>query len=489
MTGKARWIVTPRDPLVLGDGRPGIPGVAPDAWRLPLPTTTAGMVRSCFVQDRSSVTSKDAEDLLEHVRIRGPWVLEDTDEGPPRHHFPPPSDLLVDGDGRVHAARLIALDRDEGVSWPPGLAPLPLWVSLADKDEKQEKLHPPNQVVWPLEELVYFSLGLTSPGWREPRGPALELESRIHVAIDPDCQTAEPGLLYATTGVRFPERVHLALEVEATLPEGTWGPLPRAVVVGGESRPSFLQVEEGTGLPGLDSLPFFPGDRLEAGTWAEVVALAARGRTRPGDRGDPGAERGPRAGFQVPAGPAEGIRLQLLTPASLDFGNDPEKGKRLAQVPGHQAWLPSWLERGERLAGVHPQLARDGAPDITLELTAVCIPRGFVSVSGWNLQATAKKSEDRDTTGQETSPTGGPREVRRLVPAGSVYYFTVWENGRKLEGPALVDVFQRLWMASLEPEGEVLVDRHRMRAHPARDGFGLVLPGFWRSHRADGKRS
>lgn len=116
-----------------------------------------------------------------------------------------------------------------------------------------------------------------------------------------------------------------------------------------------------------------------------------------------------------------GLRLQLLSPGS--FG-----GWR------PQAW-PSTL-RG-------------------LDLLAVAIP-GFEPVSGWNLQG-------------GRSGRGAPRRVRRLVPAGSVYFF-----GPIGSAARLAELCQSLWGASLCDE--LPGDPDRFLAPPAHDGYGTVLP-------------
>jgi hypothetical protein len=133
------------------------------------------------------------------------------------------------------------------------------------------------------------------------------------------------------------------------------------------------------------------------------------------------------------------LRLQLLTPAFIDR---------------EAAWLPSWIDNSPHPAlGAHHQV----------ELDAVCIP-GFLAISGWNMRATSQ-------TGQ-----GAPRKVRRLVPAGSTYYFRLRSGGEA--AGELVDVCERLWGEALEP-AENNYDPKTLLAHAGRDGYGLLLPGIW----------
>jgi len=131
-----------------------------------------------------------------------------------------------------------------------------------------------------------------------------------------------------------------------------------------------------------------------------------------------------------------GLRIQLLTPACLQH----------ADMPAVPAWRP--------------------APSIDgLELVAACI-LDHVAISGWDLQAADGR--------------GAPRAVRRLVPAGSVYYYVF----PKLEGEALKSALlaacRQLWGAPIAPDRpRTPRDVEQHLAPPARDGFGLVLPGFW----------
>ncbi len=130
-----------------------------------------------------------------------------------------------------------------------------------------------------------------------------------------------------------------------------------------------------------------------------------------------------------------GLRVQLLTPACLR--NPGEAGP----------WLP-------------PSPPIDG-----LELVAACIP-GPSAISGWDMQA--------------ADGSGAPRAVRRLVPAGSVYYYALPVLAGVTLDEALLEACRALWGRPIEPGQERTpgdVEQHL--APPARDGFGLVLPGFW----------
>jgi CRISPR-associated protein Cmr3 len=113
------------------------------------------------------------------------------------------------------------------------------------------------------------------------------------------------------------------------------------------------------------------------------------------------------------------IRMVLVTPAIFDHG-----------------WRPDWLD-GKNLTG---KPIGDGP---TLRLVGVSNIR-WKAVSGWSL-----------------APPRGPKPIRRMVPAGSVYFFEKVEGeGRTLATSG--------W---LRPVSDAMQDRN--------DGFGLAVWGTW----------
>jgi len=110
------------------------------------------------------------------------------------------------------------------------------------------------------------------------------------------------------------------------------------------------------------------------------------------------------------------FRIQFVTPAIFK-----------------QGWLPDWLN--DQLQGVMPGLNQ------RVQLHALALPR-WQAVSGWDM---LKKQH-------------GQRPTRRMVPAGSVYWFELLST----ESAA----FECLWLQCLSDER-------------SQDGFGLVVPGIW----------
>jgi CRISPR-associated protein Cmr3 len=116
------------------------------------------------------------------------------------------------------------------------------------------------------------------------------------------------------------------------------------------------------------------------------------------------------------------VRMILATPAVFAGG-----------------WKPGWLD--EHLEGSPPGCR------LRLRLMGACVDR-WRPVSGWSLE-----------------PPRGPKAIRRLAPAGSVYFFEV------ADGEA-ADSLASLWLESV-------CDEEQAR----RDGFGLTLWGVWSPHQ------
>lgn len=117
------------------------------------------------------------------------------------------------------------------------------------------------------------------------------------------------------------------------------------------------------------------------------------------------------------------VRLLLATPALFRDG-----------------WKPGWLDK--QLQGS----PLEDKTKVTLKLVAACMER-WQPLSGWSLE----------------KGKVGPKPVRRLVPAGSVYFFEV------IDGNA--GELTRHWLHSIADD---LQDQ--------RDGFGLALWGIWNNN-------
>jgi len=225
---------------------------------------------------------------------------------------------------------------------------------------------------------------------------APERIERTHVRIDPLVGAAEEGALFTTAA--------LALNY-----------LPRYYAEVGGTRPSrFAEITlaarvHATGWCGdaaarLDTLHPLGGERrlvhwkaMEANAWSSPARIREALAAK------------------------SGVRMMLVTPAIFRSG-----------------WKPGWLSN--ELVGTPP-----GAT-VALRLVGISIQR-WRAVSGWSLA---------DLPGRPR----GAKPVRRLVPAGGVYFFETVEG----KASGLAD----RWLESVSDDEQ---DR--------RDGFGLAVWGIW----------
>ena len=122
---------------------------------------------------------------------------------------------------------------------------------------------------------------------------------------------------------------------------------------------------------------------------------------------------------------AGGLSLTLITPAVFAAG-----------------YLPGWLDADRTGTPPHGAFEEASPARPRLRLRAVAVER-WQPHSGWDL---ARQQ---------------PRATRKLVPAGTTYWFA-------LAGDASLEALRALWLTSVCDEAQ---DR--------RDGFGLALPAPW----------
>ncbi|HKI30452.1 MAG TPA: type III-B CRISPR module-associated Cmr3 family protein [Gemmataceae bacterium] len=229
------------------------------------------------------------------------------------------------------------------------------------------------------------------------RAPLADL--RDHVRLDPDSGAAEEGQLFTTAGIS-----------SSALPKHGPPPGP-AKPTGKPRRECFAEIELATRV---ENVPDWGQQALsKLSIWHPLGGerRLAHWRTEEDE-----------TAWQCPVivsdelGKTNRITMTLATPAIFRDG-----------------WKPGWL--GDDLQG---SPFADG-PRLTL--VGVCIQR-WRAVSGWSYK------------------DGGPKPIRRAVPAGGVYFFQSESNdNRALAGH---------WLRSVS-DGE----------QERRDGFGLAVWGTW----------
>lgn len=232
------WLLEPRDPLVVRDGRPNSGRSESRVLGFPLPSTIAGGVRTRLGSGPRGFEMQDRVEELLGVSVRGPLLVDATD--PSRIFVPAPTDAVIFVDSEAGASvravtpstmpEGVALDADLG-----DLLPLVLRDEASGPSTKSGK--PSRQLTyWPWRDVEDWLSGAFARGVRassaadlrelfpEALGP-LERESRVHVAIGAT-GTAVDGQLFETEGLRLHGKtprgsdVELALRVEAGALEG-----------------------------------------------------------------------------------------------------------------------------------------------------------------------------------------------------------------------------------------------------------------------------
>jgi len=409
------FFIDPKAPLIFGDGRPFAGTERGDTLPFPLPSTLAGALRTAYGEQRNHDFAHTYKALL-NLTVAGPLlVARSLGDNCNTVYFPKPADAVYFRQQEsTEAIRLrpVVLPSDQGgTDLPSGLLPVFLSQDTKSKPDK-------GAAYWTLAHLT---------DWLTDDGPdviaaqdlgvsPLPQDHRTHVAVDAEKLTSEDGLLFQTTGLDFGPR---------RWPRPSPSPSPAATRPYGWQQQSFgllVNCPDAADEPFLSATPrlrTIGGERRPAwiepadGLWPEIPATLDQALTNLSGTG--------------------GIRLMLVTPALFKHG-----------------WLPDWLD--ESLQGSPP-----GHPDITLQLCAAVLDR-WQAFSGWDLQA--DRRHEKESVRPARHKGGVPREVRRLVAAGSVYWFRL-VNGNSA-------TLSQLWLSSISDHEQ---DR--------RDGFGLAVPGLW----------
>ena len=214
--------ITPRDPLVVRDGRPfgdGQQKMRPLEW--PYPQLVAGAIRTMAGKAVGAYRPRE----LNAIRVRGPLPVRGG-----TLYLPIPADLVCDPHGVLLGSRPQAFPFS-GCNLP---VPLTLPCTLPGNGDFKPGEIPP---FWPLDAAVKW---LTEKELKHMPGSAMSklcLDERLHTAINPERQASEDEHLFSTTGLSFPEGDSLAATVEADGEYAAWLSRLRAThPLGGERR-------------------------------------------------------------------------------------------------------------------------------------------------------------------------------------------------------------------------------------------------------------
>jgi len=399
--------LTANDPIIARDGRPfgvnqgrrmrGLP------W--PLPSVVAGSFRTALVKASSDTGfSGDVPERLKKIAVAGVFPVYDEEL-----YLPAPGDALAEptDDKKIKTVhRVVPSACPGGCDFPDGLPLQP--VVLPKNVEDFKPIEPP--AWWPLTKMVEWLTATEKveyvPDWLTEKflnQPIQQL--RDHVQLDAELGASAEGLLFATSGLHVSH-------------------LPRH---GAKANDRKIPFEERFAQITLSARVDF-GDSDWQGT--ERLSWHPLGGER---RLVHWASAGTQKLWECPGevkerlANATRIRMVLATPAIFANG-----------------WKPGWLKNG--LEGEFN--------GVKLKLKGVSNGR-WKAVSGWSLAKTNDKGQ-LDPSGKP-----GPKAIRRMVPAGSVYFFEV-------ENPGDAAPLAGQWLHSVSDEKQEQLD-----------GFGLAVWGTW----------
>jgi CRISPR-associated protein Cmr3 len=403
--------LSPHDPLIARDGRPfGIDqGQRMRGLPWPLPSVVAGSFRTALVKaDPSLDFSGEMPQRLLAIDVAGVFPVHNAEL-----YLPAPNDAL--GEPAVNSKEIEVLHRltpqpsDGGCDFPGDLPLQPVMLPDVVEDFKPAGI----PAWWPTAKFAEWLTSTQtefSPDWLTSQFlNAATQELRDHVCLEPERGAAAEGRIFATAGLSARH-------------------LPRFGVKHDEGNVPFDERFANVTLSARVQMPGSESNFKHVDNFNTWHPLGGERRLVHWHR------NGAATLWTCPAKVKQGldrafrIRMVLATPAIFNGG-----------------WKPGWLNG--QLEGSPP------GSNVKLKLVGVSNSR-WKAVSGWSLAKINHKGQ-LDPQGKP-----GPKAIRRLVPAGSVYFFKSSEG----DAGALAD----RWLHSVSDDDQ-----------EKRDGFGLAVWGTW----------
>jgi CRISPR-associated protein Cmr3 len=400
--------LTAHDPIIARDGRPfGInQGQRMRGLPWPLPSVVAGSFRTALVKANLNLDfSGDMPQKLLAVEVAGVFPIY-KDKGEPHKdkselYLPAPNDAVteLEADGKKIKTihRVTPQPYNGGCDFPNGLPLSPVMLPDGIDDFKPADM----PAWWPstkyAEWLTTKKPQLLNTWFSTDFLNAPKQEYRDHVSLDAELGAAAEGMIFSTAGLNL---THLP-RFGVSNPEDKKIPWQDRFAEITLSARVTVPEREFNHAGKMDIWHPLGGERRLV-HWKKSDAV-------PGWKCP--------SSIQTALATEKQVRMILATPAIFKHG-----------------WLPGWLIN--QLEG--------SPPGVNVKLRLVGVSNGrWKAVSGWSL-----------------APPRGPKPIRRMVPAGSVYFFKV------LDGD--VATLTDRWLQSVSDEQQ-----------DQRDGFGLALWGVW----------
>lgn len=408
--------VRPRDAIIARDGRPFSTGQRMRSLDWLYPSVVAGSMRTLLGQHAGGFPAGVAEyqrltDSLKNIAVRGPLLCL-TKDGRSELAFPAPLDIVVHRRDGILGARA-ARPCDEGRSGggcdlDPELGLFPVMLPESTEPDLKPETVPPFWSASLMASWLADATGESFPlrglkDWPEGFLRAASIERRYHVKVDPQSGASQDQMLFMTAGLDLTRLLPARASSESCFaaPDVTIAAL---VAAQDEWAPVMEALATWSPIGGERRIAYWETSSLKADPpiWS-IPPQILTALQSPGDSGY--------------------VRMALATPAIFDNG-----------------WYPGWLRPvagSKRLSGTLP------GSSIRVTLIGASVGR-WKPLSGWSYE-----------------PPAGPKAVRRMVPAGSVYFFRV-EAGQPED-------FAAAWLHAVSD-----VEQDRL------DGFGLALWGVWK---------
>jgi len=390
--------ISPHDPIIARDGRPFNAGNRMKCLDWPYPSVLAGSLRTMLGKNKNGEFDKDTISALKSIIISGPLPLCQD-----KIYFPAPKDLLVREENKIRECRAYAIRPiSRSLNKEEGLGcNLPssdLRPSMLP-DSVDEEFKPANiPAFWSIETITSWLLNARGECFASPPDPE-ELKNTSNFLNLPQKESRIHVMIDPVRGSSKDTMLFKTIGLDLHARD-TKEDIRMAAKIEAES-------EFGDLITKIDGFSAFGGERRLAQWKTEAV------------RDEWNCPKDIVSGLE---GKSK-IRMILATPAIFSEGWKP-------------GWLEGWLE------GKAPDYWPNG---LELKLISACTER-WKPISGWCLEK-----------GKQ-----GPKPIRRLVPAGSVYFFEIEGDGDA------VALAKSLWLKSV-------CDNDQDR----RDGFGLALWGIW----------